>query len=112
MNSIQQAPLLCRKISETKLLVVWPENKEVVIPSRLLREKCPCAQCKDKKKQKDNSPKTSLKIISNTLEEQISIQRIWPVGNYALGIEWKDGHSSGIYRWNLLKDISNTVLNK
>jgi DUF971 family protein len=37
--------------------------------------------------------------------EELKIDRIWAVGNYALGVAWGDGHNSGIYRFELLRDL-------
>jgi DUF971 family protein len=33
---------------------------------------------------------------------------IEPVGNYAISIAWSDGHSTGIYRFDFLREICPT----
>jgi len=33
------------------------------------------------------------------------IKNIETVGEYAIQITWKDGHNTGIYSWEYLKDI-------
>jgi len=35
----------------------------------------------------------------------VKIQNILPVGNYAIQIEFDDGHNSGIYSWELLWNL-------
>jgi len=35
-----------------------------------------------------------------------SPKKITPLGNYAVGIEWNDGHASGIYPYTQLKEKS------
>lgn len=32
-----------------------------------------------------------------------------PVGNHALKIQWDDGHNSGMYKWELLRHMDETV---
>jgi DUF971 family protein len=29
-----------------------------------------------------------------------------PVGNYAVRLSWNDGHSSGLYTWDLLQQLA------
>ncbi|MEP7146901.1 MAG: DUF971 domain-containing protein [bacterium] len=37
------------------------------------------------------------------------MEKIEPVGNYAVQIIWKDKHNTGIYSWELLKGITGDV---
>ena len=39
-------------------------------------------------------------------KENVSIQTIVPVGNYAIQIIYDDGHDTGIYSWSLLQDYA------
>jgi len=41
-----------------------------------------------------------------TIPEDIRPRSITPVGNYAVQITWSDGHSAGIYTWELLRKAS------
>lgn len=34
------------------------------------------------------------------------LEGIHPVGNYAVQAIWKDGHNTGIYTWDILRQIS------
>lgn len=36
-------------------------------------------------------------------DEELNIERIEPVGGYALQFYWSDGHSTGIYTWEMLR---------
>ena len=40
--------------------------------------------------------------VLQTGKKDVSITRVDPVGNYALRLIFSDGHSSGIYSWDLL----------
>ena len=35
----------------------------------------------------------------------VSIERIEPIGNYALRLVFSDGHDTGLYSWDLLYDL-------
>jgi len=40
----------------------------------------------------------------------ISLTRVWSVGNYALGLAFGDGHASGIYTYAALRAMTGTDL--
>jgi DUF971 family protein len=40
------------------------------------------------------------------LEDQIKIAEITTIGNYAVGIKWKDGHNTGIFEFSKLKELA------
>lgn len=39
-------------------------------------------------------------------KKDVRILNLEPVGNYALKISFDDGHDSGLYNWNYLKELS------
>ena len=41
-----------------------------------------------------------------TGKEKVKITRLEPVGNYALRIVFDDGHDSGLYSWDYLKELT------
>ncbi len=92
--------------------IEWSDNKESFLPSATLRKNCPCASCKEIRGESSHSkplsaPRSSLlKVLSATIDEETNLQLIWPVGNYALGMKWADGHDSGIYPYSLLRTLT------
>lgn len=38
-------------------------------------------------------------------KKYVDIKSVEPVGQYAIGIEFSDGHNSGIYSWDYLHDL-------
>jgi DUF971 family protein len=38
-------------------------------------------------------------------KEMVSIERIEPIGNYAIKIVFDDGHDSGLYDWKYLYNL-------
>jgi DUF971 family protein len=82
-----------------ELRILWPGGTDVTIPALSLRDQCPCASCIEEG--------TGRKILDPaTLPADIKPLEIRPVGNYAVQIQWSDGHGTGIYTWSLLRRAS------
>ena len=68
------------------------------IPARALRDGCPCADCVEEG--------TGRKLLDpSTIPQDIHPVGVSAVGNYAVQIDWSDGHSTGIYTWATLRAI-------
>ncbi len=79
--------------------IQWPGGPQVTIPAARLRDLCPCAGCVEEG--------TGRKILdAATIPADIRPLAILPVGNYAVQIHWSDGHSTGIYTWEALREAS------
>jgi DUF971 family protein len=82
-----------------ELHIVWPGGTDVKIPAFTLRDNCPCAGCVEEG--------TGRKILdTSTIPADVSPAELKAVGNYALQIFWSDGHSTGIYSWQTLREAS------
>src|SRR5690606_33071600 len=68
----------------------WADGTESRIANKALRVSCQCALCID---EYTNAPL----LDAATIPEDIRVEAIQPLGNYAVAITWSDGHSSGIY---------------
>jgi ATP-binding protein involved in chromosome partitioning len=80
----------------TGLEVLWADGETQIIPARDLRIACPCAACRDEV--------TGARLLDpEAVALTVAPTRIWSVGNYALGIAFSDGHSSGIYTFQALR---------
>src|SRR3989344_3279469 len=99
---LSQSPIkpknLVWKEKEDKLLIIWQDQHESTYPLLLLREKCPCALCRETRTKDD-----PFKMIQPG-QENLRAKSLEPVGNYALQIQWSDGHGSGIYPFEWLRD--------
>jgi DUF971 family protein len=56
--------------------------------------------------EKENESSTYIPIYS---EQQLTVKSIHPVGSYAIGITWGDDHSTGIYDFGYLKQLSKQI---
>lgn len=100
------------------LRIRWSDGREDFYESILLRRGCPCATCREERGDVSHAkplaspepPKRSLlRVVHADAEEQIDLARVWPIGNYALGIRWGDGHDSGIYSFDYLLGLREQI---
>lgn len=107
-------PTNIRRLGEKGLEITWSDGITQKIDSEVLRRNCPCAVCREERGDashaKPLSPPTSakkslLKVIEHTAEESTRLMQVFAIGNYAIGIEWADKHSTGIYSYSLLVSL-------
>src|SRR6218665_3675509 len=83
--------------TERILRIVW-DDREDQLGFRFLRGECQCAQCVNEW--------TGTRILDTaTLTEDISIERMEHIGDYAARIHWSDGYQSGLYTWERLRKL-------
>jgi DUF971 family protein len=85
------------------LSVTWEDGLSCDFTLARLRRDCPCAACKETRKRVTNS---RLAVLPDTGSVPLSIVDAKLVGNYALRIDWSDGHSSGIYSFDYLRSLA------
>lgn len=88
--------------------ITWDDGSESVLTPSHLRRICPCATCREKKRDGESSPAKSmtLPVISAAEARPLRVEAMRPVGNYAYNIVFSDGHDSGIFPFKLLRDSS------
>ena len=84
------------------LLITWADGHQSVLPLRLLRKYCPCAGCQG---ERDILGRTVMPIIKTRYDGPITAEGAELVGNYALRIDWSDGHNAGIYTFTYLRQL-------
>ncbi len=105
-------PIRLEKTENRELLIQWSDSSEQTISFRKLRDNCRCAHCTEKRMEPAHESAAGEKKLSNilpvlSLQETmpLDIVAMSPVGNYAYNIQFSDGHSAGIYSYELLKSI-------
>lgn len=106
-----EKPIEIQRLEGSGLRITWADGAVTEVSNEILRVNCPCADCRIQRGDDTHSSpltpaKLSLRVIEHTKEEEIALRRIWAVGQYALGLEWGDGHSTGIYPYPLLRELS------
>jgi ATP-binding protein involved in chromosome partitioning len=74
----------------------WPDGHETRYRARDLRLACRCAACIE---EMSGQPL----LDPATVPETVRAKGMSLVGNYAVAIEWSDGHTSGIYNFRDLR---------
>jgi len=93
MRAVRAAPFPNGEVG-----IVWEDGHESYFPGHYLRCACPCAKCVDEM----SGRKT---LGDESIPKEISINAFHPVGNYAIGIDWSDGHDTGIYTFEKLRGL-------
>lgn len=95
-----QSPEKIRALRESGVLEIqWSSSNCCRYPFKFLRCECPCASCV-------NEFTGELLLNPDTVPETILPVAMAFSGNYALKIEWSDGHNTGIYTWELLSRLA------
>lgn len=81
---------------EGRLRLTWSDGHRGELDYGYLRGWCPCAACQGH---------TGLTIRHQPPSGPVTAETIEPVGNYAISILWSDGHGTGIYRYDFLRQI-------
>lgn len=93
--------------AEKKLIIPWDDGHRSEYPLDILREACPCVECRGGHANMGKPPDVDDLLLHIPLARTKSyeIARLVPAGNYAIQPEWTDGHSTGIYTWQYLRDL-------
>lgn len=85
--------------SRQELQITWSDGRTGTVRTYDLRVNCPCAQCVDEMT-------GARRLDPASVSREVWPQEIHPVGRYALNLVWSDGHSSGIYTFDRLRELS------
>jgi DUF971 family protein len=88
--------------------ITWADNHTSHYDFAYLRDECPCATCNDKRVQQEHPSAKSAPISSPALpmyKPKMRAQSATQVGNYAVQINFNDGHNTGIFSYEHLRTI-------
>ena len=82
------------------LTISWKDGHVSTYPYNLLRKLCPCATCTEERKNAN-----PLKLIVGPVATAVDLVKIEPLGRYALTLAFSDGHDTGIYTYEFLREL-------
>jgi len=89
--------------------VTWSDGHASHYDFAFLREQCPCATCNDERREKQAQEQPAPPALSSAAlpmyKPKITAKTAHAVGNYALQIDFNDGHATGIYSFDFLRTI-------
>jgi DUF971 family protein len=86
------------KASEGNITIAWSDSHKSAYNGRDLRLACRCAACIDEWSHE------SL-VQPDHVPLDVKPRSIDVVGSYAIHIDWSDGHNTGIYTYDYLKEV-------
>ena len=97
-------------ISKSKgVKIDWSDGHRSEYSLAYLRDECPCASCTgahgtppQKTNFSQQQPGASPFQMYKPAPKMLNVE---PVGSYAIRIAWNDGHNSGIYSYDHLREI-------
>ena len=97
-------PKTIQQFPSGELGIIWEDGHESVYAPEQLRNNCPCATCKGRHPEEVRSHPFELKVIKQH-PGQLTITRVTQVGHYAINLRWGDGHDTGIYTYDHLREL-------
>lgn len=92
---MQPASIRYHKKTRT-LELQYSDGKSAVLSAELLRVFSPSAEVRGHSEDQR---------VLQTGKKQVAIRSVDPIGNYAIRIEFDDGHDTGIYSWGYLREL-------
>jgi DUF971 family protein len=108
MASANPKSVKVNKTTGTGVDIEWDDGHRTHFTFQWLRDACPCATCTEERNNENRKPGEAAKQAPSILpmyKEPVRPNQVTPVGRYALNIEWNDGHASGIYSWDYLREV-------
>lgn len=89
----------------TGIKVDWKDGHHSEYTLEWLRDECPCATCTGAHGTEPQKTSHSNPNPFQMYKPKLKMNSVEPVGRYAVRIFWNDGHSSGIYSFQHLREI-------
>jgi DUF971 family protein len=87
--------------------ITWADGHSSHFEFVFLRDNCPCATCNDERAKKESHPGPNLPAspLLPMYKPKPRAQAATQVGNYAIQINFTDGHSTGIFSYDYLRTL-------
>ena len=87
--------------------IAWADGHTSHFDFAFLRENCPCATCNDERGKKESQRAMNLPAspLLPMYKPKARAQSATQVGNYAIQINFTDGHSTGIFSYDYLRSM-------
>jgi DUF971 family protein len=86
------------------ITINWSDGHTSHYPFALLRNACPCAECRGGHEHMRSTPDPAVFSLPDEDTPRTRLQNLESVG-YALTPAWEDGHHFGIYTWSYLRAL-------
>lgn len=97
MTDLAAVPLEIGRANQHDVKIRWQDGSETVWLARDLRLACPCAACIDEMT-------GERRLVVSSVPQNVIPLKIETIGRYAITVHWSDGHNTGIYPFELLRN--------
>ena len=87
------------EFNEKTVSLTWEDGESVTVSNSALRRACNCALCVDEMTRAPLLDPASIPM--NIRAEKISM-----IGNYAILVDWSDGHNTGFFPFSAIRDVA------
>lgn len=94
-------PLSIKQTDKDTITFTWDDGLVSPFTIHQLRDECPCAGCKGE----TILMHQILPVVQPKLPGHYDLKSIIPVGSYAVQLSWGDGHATGLYSWEYLRNL-------
>ncbi|HMO86074.1 MAG TPA: DUF971 domain-containing protein [Lacipirellulaceae bacterium] len=101
-------PTELKLLDDGRLHIAWSDGQTRRYEVSQLREACPCATCRERRNAPPLPP-TALPVLSPAETQPLRITAMHPTGRYAYSIHYSDGHDTGIYTLESLREMGAPV---
>lgn len=98
-------PTALSRTPDGRLQIAWSDGKTRVYTVKELRDACPCATCREKRNAAASEPAPLFTVLKPEEARPLTVAGMQPVGNYAYTIAFSDGHDTGIFTFELLREL-------
>jgi DUF971 family protein len=84
--------------------ITWSDGHSSRYAFPYLRDHCPCATCNDEREKKAHEPPGAANPLP-MFKPRVTAKSATSVGNYAIQIQFSDGHATGIYSFAALREM-------
>jgi len=96
-------PVALRQEGSDHLIIEWNDGHRSSYTWKHLREQCPCASCREERL--NPPPPDPFRILKPNELVALAPTAVTPVGRYAYKITWSDGHDTGIFTLENLREL-------
>ncbi|MBN2161429.1 MAG: P-loop NTPase [Pontiellaceae bacterium] len=77
----------------------WPDGETATVSNAALRRACSCALCVDEMTRKPL-------LDPGSVPMDIHAEKVGIIGNYAITVDWSDGHNTGFFPYTVIRELS------
>ena len=94
-------PVTLKKEGDDRLVIEWNDGVRTALTWKTLRDNCPCAGCREERLQ----PSDPFRVLKPAELTPLRPVKFEPVGYYAYKVTWSDGHDSGLFTLEFLRQL-------